>query len=152
MNEMKPMNTFDDNNKQAPNANDFLGGNYLKKEDIDGAITATVTDVWSEVVLNAGRKKLVVSFREFEKPLILNKTNIKRFARIFGSGDTTAWRGPVTVYVEAGVEYAGRVVGGIRVRPAEAKSEPRGDAPEQRSYTNGNATADRYEESEVDFF
>ena len=111
-----------------------------------------MTDVWSEVVLNAGRKKLVVSFREFEKPLILNKTNIKRLARIFGTGDTTTWRGPVTVYVEAGVEYAGRVVGGIRVRPVEVKSEPRGDAPEQRSYANGNATADRYEESEVDFF
>ena len=146
------MKTQNNDNTQAPNADDFLGGNYLKKEDIDGPMTATLTDVWSEAVLNAGRKKLVVSFREFEKPLILNKTNIKRLARIFGTGDTTAWRGPVTVYVEAGVEYAGRVVGGIRVRPAEAKSEPRGDAPEQRSYTNGNATADRYEESEVDFF
>ena len=74
------MNTHDNENAQAPNANDFLGGNYLKKEDIDGPITATVTDVWSEAVLNAGRKKLVISFREFEKPLILNKTNIKRLA------------------------------------------------------------------------
>ena len=146
------MNTFDEKNNQAPNADDFLGGNYLKKEDIDGEITATVTDVWSEVVLNAGRKKLVVSFREFEKPLILNKTNIKRFARIFGTGDTTAWRGHVTVYVEGGVEYGGRVVGGIRVRPAEAKSELRGESTEQRSNSNGETRADRYEESEVEFF
>ncbi len=67
------MNTFDNETTEAPNANDFIGGNYLKKEDVDGAITATLTDVWSEAVLNAGRKKLVVSFREFEKPLILNK-------------------------------------------------------------------------------
>ena len=37
------MNTYDNENAQAPNANDFLGGNYLKKEDIDGPITATVT-------------------------------------------------------------------------------------------------------------
>ena len=141
---MKPMNTFDENNKQAPNANDFLGGNYLKKEDIDGEITATVTDVWSEVVLNAGRKKLVVSFREFEKPLILNKTNIKRFARIFGTGDTKAWRGPVTLYVEPGVEYAGRVVGGIRVRPV-AKAESRGESPGQQSQNNGHASSDEFE-------
>ncbi len=98
------MNTFDNETTEAPNANDFIGGNYLKKEDVDGAITATLTDVWSEAVLNAGRKKLVVSFREFEKPLILNKTNIKRFARIFGTGDTKVWRGPVTIYVEPGVE------------------------------------------------
>ena len=100
------MNTFDNETpKAAPNANDFIGGNYLKKEDIDGAQTVTLTDVWAEAVLNAGRKKLVVSFQEFEKPLILNKTNIKRFARIFGTGDTKAWRGPVTLYVEPGVEY-----------------------------------------------
>jgi hypothetical protein len=149
---MKPMNTFDEKINQVPNADDFLSGNHLKNEDIDGEITATVTDVWSEVVLNTGRKKLVVSFREFEKPLFLNKTNIKRLARIFGTGDTTVWRGPVTVYVEAGGKYAGRVVGGIHVCPAEAKSEPRGESTDQRSYSNGGARAGRYEESEVEFF
>ena len=130
--------------KAAPNANDFIGGNYLKKEDIDGPITVTLTDVWSEAVLNAGRKKLVVSFGEFEKPLILNKTNIKRFARIFGTGDTKAWRGPVTLYVEAGVEYAGRVVGGIRVRPA-AKAESRGEEAAKPSRQNGHALSDEFE-------
>ena len=94
----------------------------------------------------------MVSFREFEKPLILNKTNIKRFARIFGTGDTSVWRGPVTLYVEPGVEYAGRVVGGIRVRPAEALSESRGDSTGQGHHANGHARAKRQEESEVDFF
>ena len=130
--------------KAAPNANDFIGGNYLKKEDIDAPITVTLTDVWSEAVLNAGRKKLVVSFGEFEKPLILNKTNIKRFARIFGTGDTKAWRGPVTLYVEPGVEYAGRVVGGIRVRPA-AKAESRGEESAKPSPQNGHALSDEFE-------
>lgn len=144
------MNTNDNDKTEAPNANDFLGGNYLKKEDIDGPIAVNVTDVWSEAVLNAGRKKLVVSFREFEKPLILNKTNIKRFARIFDTGDTTAWRGPITLYVEQGVEYAGRVVGGIRVRPA-GKAESRGESPEKQPNTNGHASKERFE-SEAEFF
>ncbi len=139
------MNTFDnETTNAAPNANDFIGGNYLKKEDIDGARIVTLTDVWSEAVLSAGRKKLVVSFREFEKPLILNKTNIKRFARIFGTGDTKAWRGPVTLYVEPGVEYAGRVVGGIRVRPA-AKTESRGESPDKQPQQNGHASSDEFE-------
>ena len=139
------MNTFDnETTKAAPNANDFIGGNYLKKEDIDGARIVTLTDVWSEAVLSAGRKKLVVSFREFEKPLILNKTNIKRFARIFGTGDTKAWRGPVTLYVEPGVEYAGRVVGGIRVRPA-AKTESRSESPGEQLQNNGHASSDEFE-------
>ena len=145
------MKTYNDDNTQAPNADDFLGGNYLKKEDIDGPMTATLTDVWSEAVLNAGRKKLVVSFREFEKPLILNKTNIKRLARIFETGDTTCWRGPVTLYVEAGVEYAGRVVGGIRVRPAKKTSE-RGESAGQAHHANGQPGGERLEESDADFF
>jgi len=144
----KTMNTKDNENTQAPNANDFLGGNYLKKEDVDGPITVTVTDVWTEAVLNAGRKKLVISFTEFEKPLILNKTNIKRLARIFGTGDTKAWRGPVTIYVEPGVEYGGRVVGGIRVRPA-AKQEGRGEETVPLSRQNGHALS---EEFEAEFF
>ena len=145
------MKTYNDDNTQAPNADDFLGGNYLKKEDIDGPITATLTDVWSEAVLNAGRKKLVVSFREFEKPLILNKTNIKRLARIFETGDTTCWRGPVTLYVEAGVEYAGRVVGGIRVRPAERKSQ-RDESAGDGQRANGQARAESIEEFAAEFF
>jgi hypothetical protein len=139
------MNTFDnETTNAAPNADDFIGGNYLKKEDIDGAMTVALTDVWSEAVLNAGRNKLVVSFREFEKPLILNKTNIKRFARIFGTGDTKAWRWPVTLYVEPGVEYAGQVVGGIRVRPAE-KAESRVESPDKQPQHNGNASSDEFE-------
>lgn len=145
------MNTYENENMQAPNANDFLGGNYLKKEDVDGPMTATVTGVWSEAVLNAGRKKLVISFREIQKPLILNKTNIKRLARIFGTQDTREWRGPVTIYVEQGVEYAGRVVGGIRIRPAEGKTALRGESTEKGSYANGQTESDSFEE-EADLF
>ena len=107
------MNTYDNETPQAaPNANDFLGGNYLKKEDLSGATTVTVTDVWSEAVLNAGRRKLIVSFEEFEKPLILNKTNTRLLVQLFGTTDTATWRGQITLYVEQGVEYGGRVVGG----------------------------------------
>ena len=150
------MKTYNDEMTQAPNADDFLGGNYLRKEDLDGPVSVTITDVWSEAVLNAGRKKLVVSFREFEKPLILNKTNIKRLARIFGTGDTVTWRGPVTLYVEAGVEYAGRVVGGIRVRPADkaglTTKEPHAGATANQHVANGRTQAERFEEADVDFF
>lgn len=135
------MNNYDNNaQNEGPDAADFLGGNYLKKEDLDGAITVTVTNVWSEAVLNGGRSKLVASFREFEKPLILNKTNIKRFADIFRTGKTQAWRGEVTLYVEESVEYGGRVVGGIRVRPANGADTSRGDSHD-RSYSNGQTRA-----------
>jgi len=117
--EKRKMNTFDnEKTKAAPNANDFLGGNYLKKEDLSGPTTVTVTDVWSEAVLGAGKRKLVVSFEGFEKPLILNKTNTRILVKLFGTTDTASWRGPITLYVENNVEYGGRVVGGIRVHRA----------------------------------
>lgn len=146
------MTTHNDNTMQAPHADDFIGGNYLKKEDLRGAATVQIVDVRAEAVLNGERRKLVVEFQEFEKPLILNKTNIKRLARIFGTGDTSAWRGPVTMYVEAGVEFAGRVVGGIRLRPAErVREQPRYTNGEQQP-PNGHNRAEESEMSEVDFF
>ena len=138
------MTTYNDDKKQALNANDFLGGNYLRKEDVEQPITATVTDVWSEDVMNDGRKKLVVGFREFHKPMVLNKTNIKRFARIFKTGNTHQWRGAVTLYCDDTVEYAGRIVGGLRVKPAERVAQPREAAT--APVANGYANNERFEE------
>jgi hypothetical protein len=102
--------------KQAPNAEDFLGGNYLRKEDIRGPQSVTVIDVWSEKFLGASRPKLIIEFEEIEKPLVLNKTNTKRLMIIFDTPDTSQWRGCIVLYVESGVEYAGQVVGGIRLQ------------------------------------
>ena len=97
-------------------AREFLGG-YLAKEDINEELTATLTDVRPEEVPGSTRRKLTASFAEFEKPLILNATNIKRLSKMFKSTDTASWRGPVTLYVDPSVEYAGRIIGGIRLRP-----------------------------------
>jgi len=105
-------------NNIAPDARDFLGGNYLRKEDVSGPTTATIEDVRSVAVSNADRKKLVVWFREIAKPLILNKTNTRKMVDIFRSTDTSTWRGQITLYVEASVQYGGILVGGIRIQPA----------------------------------
>lgn len=104
----------------APNADDFIGGNYLRKEDIREPQNVTVSNVWSEKVLGSNRPRLIVAFEELDKPLILNKTNTKRLMTIFGTPETTEWRGQILLYVEKGVEYAGRVVGGLRVNRPKA--------------------------------
>ena len=132
----KQMNTYENEQVEAPDANDFLGGNYLRKEDIEEPVTVTVANVWPEAVMNSNRKKLVISFHEIEKPLILNKTNIKRLVHIFDTRDTSRWRGRITLYVEQGVEYAGRVVGGLRLKPAEQASSSE-TVPDQPTYANG---------------
>ena len=111
------MNAYDESTDVGLNAADFLG-NYLKKEDLEGEAAVTLVAVRAETIPGSSRQKLIAEFREWEKPLILNKTNIKRLCRIFGSNNTAHWRGAVTLYVDDNVEYAGMPVGGIRIKPA----------------------------------
>jgi hypothetical protein len=40
--------------------------------------------------------------------------------KMFGTADTGQWRGEVTLYVDHDIEFGGRTVGGLRVRPAKA--------------------------------
>ena len=122
------MNTYENNN--APNALDYLG-NYLKKEDVLSPQVVKVIDVYEDDLPGEDRRKLVAKFAEFGKPMVLNRTNIKRLVKIFGTADTGQWRGEITVYVDHDIEFGGRTVGGLRVRPAKANG-PEGVREEHR--------------------
>ena len=135
------MNTLDKTKTIAPDARAFLGGNYLRKEDLAGPITVTVEDVRAELIPESPRKKLVVSFREIPKPLILNKTNTRRFAELFRTTDTAKWRGEITLYVEPSVEYAGRLVGGIRIQPVIESVVANGHDNVQMPALNGHESS-----------
>jgi hypothetical protein len=102
----------------APNALDFLG-NYLKKEDVLKPQVVRITDVYEDDLPGESRKKLVARFAEFAKPMVLNSTNIKRLYTIFGTPDTATWRGEVMLYVDQNIEFGGKIVGGLRLRPAQ---------------------------------
>lgn len=104
---------------------DYLGSYSLdgKKEvvvSIKGVDTAKVTG-------QAGRKEdcFVVNFNEFDKPMILNRTNAKAIEKVAGSGLVEDWIGSsVTLYVERGVKAFGDVVDALRIRdkkPSETK-------------------------------
>lgn len=114
------MTTYDETT--APNASEFLGS-YLKKEDVLQPQVVRVIDVYAEELPGESRRKLIARFAEFSKPMVLNSTNIKRFVKIFGTGDTAQWRGEVTLYVDHNIEFGGRTVGGLRVRPAQANGK-----------------------------
>ena len=112
------MDAFDANeNVAAPNALAFIG-NYLTKEDLAGPTVVNLVDVRAEAIEGEVKRKLVACFREYEKPLILNTTNIRRLNGVFGTSDTAAWRGPIILYVDEDVQFAGNKVGGIRVQAA----------------------------------
>ena len=119
------MNTYDEKETVGLNAADFLGS-YLGKEDIDGERVVTIIDVSAEEMPGGGRRKLVAQFAEFEKRLIVNSTNIKTLSKLYRSTNTAHWWGPITLYVDEDVEYAGRTVGGLRVKPAGRNGAARG--------------------------
>lgn len=113
-------------NHQAPkrtnpnlNARDFIGGKYLKVEDMRGDIVVTI-DYVDERVLQ-GENTLVVSFAEIRKSLTLNATNINTLSKMFGSDFPVNWQGKITLYVDPNVYKSGVQTGGIRIKPASVQ-------------------------------
>lgn len=92
---------------------------YLGKDDLDGDVIGTISDVVKESIESDGtmQDKLVIHFHEGHvKPFICNKTNAITIADIYGD-DTDAWHGKtVVLYVDPSVMMAGKRVGGVRVR------------------------------------
>lgn len=89
----------------------FLGAPHL-----DGETTLTI----GEVDLEEMRDKTVKMCLHWKEPKVLpwllNKTNIKRIAKLYGD-DTDEWVGKkVTIYNDPDVEFMGEIVGGLRVR------------------------------------
>lgn len=78
---------------------------YVKKEDVTGT---------------NGRKeeKVVAHFSDGNKPMILNKTNMKTIAKIYGTPYIEEWKGrAVQIYFDANVRFGRDIVGGLRIRP-----------------------------------
>lgn len=95
---------------------------YLGSYSLDGKPEAvvTITSVGTaKVVGQNGRKEdcFVCNFKEFNKPMILNRTNAKAIEKVSGSGLVEDWDGVrVTLYVEKGVKAFGETVDALRIR------------------------------------
>lgn len=103
-------------------------GSYLKAEDLQGkVVNIQIESVTIELVKDdesdQKEKKLVAHFVGKDKAMILNRTNADALQAIFRTDDYEHWRGLVQLFVDPTVKYAGRVVGGLRIR-AVADSTP----------------------------
>ncbi len=127
------MNTYDNDTRERINVQEFIGSRYLSQEDLDGELVVTLSHVVPEQLLEEDDEKLVAHFKEKVKPLILNKTNIRRMAKIFGSKWADTWQGEITVYVDPDVEMQGKIVGGIRVKRATNGAARSAETPRQRA-------------------
>lgn len=98
---------------------EMIESKYLKQTDIQDELLVTVAKVGKANVARDNDEpeyKWLIRFTELPKPMVLNSTNIKRLAKACGD-DTDEWIGKqVILYVDPDVEFAGNVVGGLRIR------------------------------------
>lgn len=110
---------------------------FLKKEDLDPErgnlchITKFVKQkVDEDQDTGMTEFKWTMYVREFEKPMVLNATNRSILERIYGKDTDDCIGKPIVLYVDENVSYAGKLVGGIRLRaPRQRAAEPVAPAP-----------------------
>ena len=113
------------------NATDFVkGGEYIRKEDLekDGERTYTIHSIdvaeFGDAKKGTTERKLQLVLNDGAR-LTLNSTNTRILIKHY-TDDTAAWTGkPVVLVYDEAVQYAGRMVGGIRIKVPAAKPSPR---------------------------
>ena len=104
---------------------DCSGSQFLKQDDIvptSGRIV-TIEGFDRKLIQSNGnepdKQKVCVKFEEFEKWLVLNSTNgaaLAEFTNTSTPGDSVGEN--IQIYVDPTVSFGGKIVGGIRFRPA----------------------------------
>ena len=107
----------------------MMESKYMKRSDVEGETPVTVHALKKVNVARDDEDpeyRWTVKFAEFEKPMVLNATNIKRMGKVCGD-DTDDWIGQtVVLYVDENVEYGGDIVGGLRIRGSTRKASTGG--------------------------
>jgi hypothetical protein len=100
------------------------GGNYVKADDVKAGPQLFTVENVEVAKLPDGKPALQLVFRGGKK-LTLNKTNARILASMIGD-DTDLWKGrALVVSFDPTVMYAGKMVGGVRVRPQDqAQAQP----------------------------
>ena len=103
-----------------PTVSDLKSSKYLTKEDVTPPVTLTITG-YKEVNVamenQAPDMKWALTFKEIEKPMVLNQTNGNLIAGITESEDFDDWIGKkIVLFNDKSIVFAGKVTGGIRVR------------------------------------
>jgi len=98
---------------------------YLAKEDVgETGLDLTIKGFKREMVGQGedSDERAVMGFEESVKPMVLNKTNMRRLKVIFNAETTKDVVGKrINVFSDPLIEFGGRIVGGIRIRQAQAE-------------------------------
>ena len=109
------------------NINEAFPSNYIKASDLKGKdINLVIERIGMEDI--GGDHKPVVYFRGAEKGMVLNKTNGMNIATMYGP-ETDAWIGKGVTLYPAWVDFQGRSVEAVRVRPVAPQEHQAPAAP-----------------------
>src|SRR4051812_6179799 len=96
---------------------------YLKTADVPDPVIVTVTKVGRVNMAKedaAPEYKWAIRFKEFDKPMVLNSTNIKICEKVFASDNTDDWiEKEIVLYTDENVTFGGELVGGLRFKGQE---------------------------------
>ena len=98
------------------------GGSWLKAEDLLDSDDITLTIEGVEIkTFDDGKMNAILSFGGTDKRLVVNKTNELMISEVAGSKNTDHWIGKSITLYTTKVEYGGKLMDGIRVRPPRKK-------------------------------
>jgi hypothetical protein len=100
---------------------DIFPSKYIKADDLKGRDhPVTISHVAMEQLGN--EQKLVLYFQGKEKGMICNKTNFGRIAYLYGD-ETDDWTNKPVVLTAEFVEFQGKTVKGLRIKPPASHQE-----------------------------
>jgi hypothetical protein len=106
-----------------PSLAELFPSKYLAKEDFPKPRVLTTESLGTALIGEDKEQKHILYFANCDKGLVLNKSVATVLADMFGD-DTDKWIGKrVEVYTDHSIMFAGRRVGGIRLRAA-GESKP----------------------------
>lgn len=110
-----------------PRTSEMVQSKYLKTADVPDPVIVTVTKVGRVNMAKedaAPEYKWAVRFKEFDKPMVLNTTNIKIAEKVFGSDNTDDWAGKeIVLFTDDNVTFGGELVGGLRFKGKEKEPQ-----------------------------
>ena len=96
---------------------DLFPSKYLKASDAAEPVTLTITKVTQEAMKNRDgddETKPVIHFVEMEKPMVLNRTNAKTIAELYGD-NIEDWTGKKVILTSVDVDAFGETTAALRI-------------------------------------
>ncbi len=103
---------------------DLFPSKYLKSSDLQGKeFRVHIDRVVMEKIVDEEPEKACIYFQNSEQGMVLNKTNAMVLASAYGD-ETDNWRGQTAVLGTHKVQFQGKLVDGLTIRPDATQGQP----------------------------